>query len=64
MLFDVKQDYGEQTDLAAANPAVVKELSAHFEQWWTDVQSSLVNEKATGPAENPFKLLYREQMGR
>jgi len=64
MLFDVKQDYGEQTDLAAANPVVVKELSAHFEKWWTEVQPSLVNEKAIGPAENPFKVMYREQMGK
>jgi hypothetical protein len=63
MLFDVKQDPGEQADLAAANPAVVKELSAYFEKWWIDVQPSLVNEQAIGPAENPFKVMYREQMG-
>lgn len=61
MLFDVKQDPGEQADLAAAHPAVVKELSAYFEKWWTEVQPALVNEQAVGPAENPFKILYRQQ---
>jgi hypothetical protein len=43
---------------------VVKELSAHFEKWWAEVQPSLVNEKAVAPAENPFKVLYREQFGK
>ncbi|MEY4272607.1 MAG: hypothetical protein RL250_1473 [Verrucomicrobiota bacterium] len=62
MLFDLKQDPGEQSDRAATNPDVVKQLSDYFEKWWTDVQPSLVNEKAVGPAENPFKVLYREQM--
>jgi arylsulfatase A-like enzyme len=64
MLFDVKADPGEQTDVAANHPEVVKELSAYFEKWWTDVQPSLVNEKVVGPSENPFKVLYREQMGK
>ena len=64
MLFDVKQDHGEQTNVAADHPAVVKALSDHFEKWWTEVQPSLVNEKAVGPAENPFKVMYREQMGK
>jgi hypothetical protein len=43
---------------------VVKALSEHFERWWAEVQPSLVNEKAVGPAENPFKVMYREQMGK
>ena len=64
MLFDLKQDPGEQSDRAATNPEVVKQLSDYFEKWWTDVQPSLVNEKAVGPSENPFKVLYREQMGK
>lgn len=64
LLFDVKKDYAEQTNVAADHPAVVKALSEHFERWWADVQPSLVNEKAVGPAENPFKVMYREQMGK
>ena len=62
-LFDVQADYGEQTDVTAAHPDVVAKMSADYEAWWTSVQPQLVNEHAKGPAENPFKTLYREQFG-
>lgn len=32
-LFDLSQDVGEQTDLAASRPEKVKELVQHFDQW-------------------------------
>jgi len=32
-LFDLSQDVGEQTDLAASRPEKVKELAQHFDQW-------------------------------
>jgi arylsulfatase len=62
-LFDVQADYGEQTDLAAANPDVVAKMTADYEAWWTSVQPQLINEGAQGPAENPFKTLYLKQFG-
>ena len=64
LLFDVKKEAGEQTDVATDYPEVVKELTAYFEKWWQEIQPSLVNETAVGPAENPFKVLYREQFGK
>jgi arylsulfatase len=62
-LFDLQTDPGEQTDLAAANPDVVKQLTTAYTQWWDSVQPLLVNEKAPLAAENPFKTLYQKQFG-
>jgi arylsulfatase len=62
-LFDVKTDPGEQTDMAAQHPEVVKELDAAYDQWWDSVQPQLVNENAVGPQVNPFKALYWKQFG-
>lgn len=62
-LFDVQADPGEQTNLAAERPEVVKELDAAYDRWWTSVQPQLVNEDAVGPKVNPFKELYWKQFG-
>jgi arylsulfatase len=62
-LFDLKSDYGEQTDLAAQRPEVVKEFDAAYSQWWDAVQPLLVNENLNGPKVNPFKELYWKQFG-
>jgi len=62
-LFDTRSDYGEQIDVAASHPEVVARLEAAYDRWWDSVQPQLVNETAVGPAENPFKVLFREQIG-
>ncbi len=62
-LFDVKADPGEQTDVAAAHPDVVKKLDGAYDQWWASLQPQLVNERATGPKVNPFKQLFWKQFG-
>lgn len=62
-LFDLQSDPGEQTDLAAANPDIVKQLATAYDQWWDSVQPLLVNEKTPLAAENPFKTLYQKQFG-
>ena len=36
-LFDLSQDLGEQTDLAASQPEKLKELAQHFDQWCADI---------------------------
>jgi arylsulfatase A-like enzyme len=38
-LYDLAQDIGEQRDLAASQPATVKELVQHFDQWRAEVGS-------------------------
>jgi arylsulfatase A-like enzyme len=62
-LFDVAADPGETTDVAKREAATVRELSAAYDTWWASLPPLLVNESAVGPAENPFKTLYREQFG-
>ena len=62
-LFDVSGDPGETTDVAAANPDVMRELSLAFEMWWASIQVGLVNETARGPRLNPFKERYWRQFG-
>jgi arylsulfatase len=63
-LFDLGVDYGETTDVSAQHPEVVAELAAKHEAWWKEVRPMMVNEGVKGPAENPFKVMYREQMGK
>ena len=64
-LFDLKQDPGQTNNIAARQPDVVKQLSAAYDQWWTDVLPDLVNENAykTAPNVNPFKEEYWKQFG-
>ncbi len=62
-LYDVKGDPGQQTDVVAQHPEVVKQLAAAYDQWWVDCQPLLVNEKVVGPKLNPFAELYWKQFG-
>lgn len=63
-LFDLGVDYGETTDVAAQHPEVVRELVAKHDAWWKECRPLMVNEGVKGPDENPFKVMYREQMGK
>ncbi len=60
-LYDIEADPGEQTNVAAEHPKVVKRLAAAYETWWQRVQPELVNEDLDGPAENPFRTAYWHQ---
>lgn len=62
-LFDLSVDYGQKNNVIAQHPEVVKELSAAFDQWWSECLPLLVNEKAMGPAINPFQEIYYRQFG-
>jgi arylsulfatase len=63
MLFDVRNDYAEEHDAAAQNPAVVAEMKDAYEKWWASVVPMMVNETAPLAEENPFWTLYRSQFG-
>ena len=62
-LFDMRDDYGEQRDVAAENGQVVRELAAAYDRWWESILPMLVNEKAVGPAINPFQERFYRQFG-
>jgi arylsulfatase len=59
----VRTDPGERNDVAAANSEMVAKLAAAYDEWWTSIRPSLVNEKAIGPRLNPFKEMYWQQFG-
>jgi arylsulfatase A-like enzyme len=62
-LFDLSADYGQQKDVIDQHPEVVKELAAEFDRWWSACLPLMVNEKAMGPAINPYQALYYAQFG-
>ncbi|NLF72958.1 MAG: arylsulfatase [Candidatus Anammoximicrobium sp.] len=62
-LFDLSVDYGQQNDVAARHPEIVRELSAAFDHWWSECLPLMVNEKVLGPKLNPFAVRYWEQFG-
>jgi arylsulfatase len=48
-LYDLSIDPGETTNVIAEHPEVVDQLRSKYDQWWTRVQSRLVNEDAYQP---------------
>ncbi|MFM7181220.1 MAG: arylsulfatase [Verrucomicrobiales bacterium] len=62
-LFDLEKDPGQQSDVAAGNPEVVKYLAGAFDEWWARCLPKLVNEKVVGPKINPFAAAYYQQFG-
>lgn len=62
-LFDLQQDYGQQTDVAADHPDVVRDLAAAFEAWLQESRPLMVNEQVLGPRINPFQEMYFQQFG-
>lgn len=37
-LYDISKDPGQQKDIAADHPAVLKEMKDHYEQWWSRLE--------------------------
>ena len=62
-LYDITKDPGEKTDVAARHPEIVRDLRGRLDKWWDEVTPLLVNENVTGPAKNPFHVLYWKQFG-
>jgi arylsulfatase A-like enzyme len=60
-LFDLEQDPGQQTNIAAAHPSRVEVMSAAYDHWWDSTRPLLVNERHAGPKWNPFHEQYWRQ---
>ena len=62
-LYDLKNDPGEKTDLAAQSPAIVKPMNAAYDAWWEEILPCLENENAVPPTVAPYNELFRKQFG-
>lgn len=58
-LYDLREDPGQASDVAAANPAVLKKMRDYYEQWWARVEGRLRDFAPISigaPQENPVHL--------
>ena len=62
-LHDLSADPAQSRNVLAEHPDVVARLRAAYEAWWASLPPHLDNEDAVPPAENAFKVLYRQQFG-
>jgi arylsulfatase A-like enzyme len=60
-LYDLKSDPGEQQDIAAEHPDVVRAMDSAYDKWWDEVLPLLENENAVGPKTPPYQELYWKQ---
>ena len=63
-LFDLSEDPGQKKNIAAENPAKLKELARHYDQWWASLKGQYdIHEQALGPKINSFASDYWKQFG-
>jgi len=60
-LYDLFNDPGETTDVAAKYPEIVEQMKKAYDQWWSEVRPLMVNETAPLTKERPFWVDYEKQ---
>lgn len=60
-LYDLEDDPGQKTNIAADRPELVKSLASAYDDWWDDTRIYLINEMQAGPKYNPFHVEYWNQ---
>lgn len=60
-LYDLKNDFGQTTNVIDKFPEEAKKLEEAYDKWWSSLPPFLVNEDAVGPEVNPFKERYWKQ---
>ena len=58
-LYDIANDPGQKTDVAADHAEIVQAMREHYEQWWTglgDVMTDFLPISIGAPEENPVEL--------
>lgn len=60
-LYDIDNDPGETTDVAAEHPEVVAEMRAAYDAWWQEARPLMVNEDASLEVRKPFLEQFRAQ---
>lgn len=61
-LYDITQDPGQQNDIAADHPDVIKQLRGDYEKWWASLEPSFdgIVRFDLGGAENPTTLMSHD----
>ncbi len=57
-LYDIQADPGQQTDVAALHPEVVRRMKNEYESWWASVEPELVLERYGLGAEKVMLTAY------
>ena len=60
-LFDLGEDPGEKTDVAAEHPEVVAKMKAAYDVWWKESRLGMVNENADLNTGKPFVEAFKKQ---
>ncbi|MCP4311982.1 MAG: arylsulfatase [Bacteroidetes bacterium] len=60
-LYDLFNDPGETTDVAAEHPEIVEQMRIAYDQWWSEVRPFMVNENVPLAPERPFWVEYEKQ---
>lgn len=58
-LYDLREDPGQQNNLAEKHPDLLKKMRAYYEQWWAKNESALTDYRPISigaPQENPVRL--------
>lgn len=63
-LYDILADPGEQNNLYASKPAVVKKMMHAYEAWWQEVRPLMVNENVPLSQTRPYHVWFKEQMNK
>ena len=61
-LYDLQKDPGQETDIAAEHPELLKDLNAAFDKWWKKTRPLMVNEETPNSETQPFPELYQKQV--
>ena len=60
-LFDMEKDPGQETDVAAEHPDVVKRMRAAYDDFWKEARPLMVNETAPMSKTRPFHVWFEKQ---
>lgn len=60
-LFDMHEDPGQKTDIAADHPEIVEEMKAAYDAFWKEARPLMVNEDAPMSETRPYHVWFKEQ---
>lgn len=61
LLFDMKEDPGQTTNVASEHPEIVERLLKRYDQWWEETVPLMVNEEAEMLPYRPFHVQFQKQ---